>query len=743
MSNSHDHMLLDHVQIRQGTASTHAFSNGNTLPLVGMPFGNCHWTFDTSGGKWFYHPHERKLRGIRATRQPSPWIGDYGSFSFLPQSGVSCYSAETRAAAFRPEDALLAPDALAVQLLRDRAHVRLSASERCAIADVHFTTPAARRVLFDGGNGSSSWGYDAATQTLQFSVTNNNGGVPDNFACYYHIDIKGTCIAEQSGVCCVAVEHAFQAGIHQCEQDNGGFVLEIEQDCRDITLYIGSSFISCEQAALNKQHELAEHDRRTLRRSVAETWNTQLACISIDGASTAQRDTFYSALYRCFLFPRQLHEYDADHNQLHYSPYDGRIHAGPLYTDNGFWDTHRTVYPLFSLLCPERLSEMLAGFINACREGGWMPKWASPGYRACMIGTHIDAVFADACVKDIPFDIDAAYRGLLKHAFETGDGSNRHARIGLEYFEELGYVPCDKINEATSRTLDFACNDWCIAQIAERLNDHCTRDRLLERADYYRNVFDPEVGFMRGRNADGSWRDNGVDDGGFSATEWGGPFVEGSAWQCGWAVQHDVDGFIALHGGARQLEGKLDRLLATPPFFEVGSYGREIHEMSEMAAVDFGQYAQSNQPSHHILYFYTLVGRTDKCGHWIRRTCNELYNANDNGLPGDEDNGEMSAWYVFSALGFYPFCPGKAAYVLGSPLFDQATIHLARGKTFTVTAADNKAEHAAVAGWQLNKSPLSGVWLTHQDIIAGGELRAQMSACQRWREHSNSDDGVP
>ena len=693
--------LHDLVRVQQGTASHFAFSNGNTLPLIGMPFGMCYWVPETAAGNWFYHPEHRKLRGLRATRQPSPWIGDYGHFQFLPQCGEAHVAADARASAFRPQEMQLSPSGIEVYLRRDRIRLQLSATERCALARVQFEGTGAKRLIFETPSGA--WTVDESQQVIRAQIYANSGGVPDNFCNYVFIHLDA----------------AFRLG---SDTSDNLLVLELNQDLEQVHLRIGQSFISDEQAQINLAREIPDTDLDTLRQQIAATWQQQLSLVEIEGATDEQRQTFYTALYRCFLFPRMLHEINAAGQQQHYSPFDGQVHDGPLYTDNGFWDTHRTCYPLYALLCPERLSEMLEGWINAYRAGGWMPKWASPGYRACMIGTHIDAVFADAYAKGISFDVEAAYAGLKKHAFTESDGSNRHGRFGLASFIELGYVPCDQVKEATSRTMDFAYNDWCIAQIADGVGDHETRDRLIERSAQYRNVFDPNCGFMRGRNADGSWRENSYAADGFSATEWGGPFVEGSAWQCGWAVQHDPAGFIELHGGAEQVEQKLDTLLATEPRFEVGSYGQEIHEMSEMAAVDFGQYAHSNQPSHHILYYYTLVGRLDKCGYWVRKTCEELYSPDADGLAGDEDNGEMSAWYVFSALGFYPFCPGSDQYVLGAPLFDKAIVRLSSGEKLVVTSNSTDIAIDANPEWSNEHGATINQFIKHADMLSGMTL---------------------
>ena len=711
--------LIDLVEIRQGTASTFEFSNGNTLPLIGAPFAMCNWAPQTSSKSgWFYHPQHRKFQGMRATRQPSPWIADYGNFTLMPQTGARHLSSNARASAFRPQDVVCGPDYFCVDLLRDRCKVELTATDRCSILRVSFNESAPKRLIIEAGAGMAEWSLNPVAQTISGIVRANSGGVPANFGCYVYAKISCGIDAAQSGI---FSKKYVRPGLLSAKDADLGCWLEFDAEQKSLEVRVGTSFISLEQARQNLEQEIDGKSFEEVRTETRTAWNKQLSVIEIHDADVNQQRKFYSALYRCFLFPRQIHEITKNGMQ-HYSPYDGKIHAGPLYADNGFWDTHRTVYPLFSILCPNRLEEIIAGWINAYKEGGWFPKWSSPGYRPCMIGTHIDAVIADAYVKGVNFDVETAFEGLCKHAFQESDGSNNHGRIGLRDYIELGWVPNNHVIEAASRTMDFAYNDWCIAQIAAGLGETNKAEILLKRAKNYKNVFDKNVGFMRGKNSDGTWHDNGIDKNGFSTTEWGGPFVEGAAWQCGWAVPHDVDGLIELMGGKEKFVEKLDLLLATPPYFEIGSYDSEIHEMSEMAAVDFGQYAQSNQPVHHILYLYALAGRADRTQYWVRKVCEELYSATPEGFPGDEDNGEMSAWFVFSALGFYPVCPGKPAYVLGCPLFSKTTIHLENGNSIVINAEGDTEQTRFGTAWQLNGNEHKDVWIQHEDLMNGANF---------------------
>ena len=392
----------------------------------------------------------------------------------------------------------------------------------------------------------------------------------------------------------------------------------------------------------------------------AAIWAGLLGRIEIKPQTERQHRTFYSCLYRCLLFPRFLDEIDEAGRTVHYSPYDGQIHAGSLCADNGFWDTHRTVYPLLALAYPDKLTAILGGWLNACREGGWTPQWVSPGPRHCMIGTHFDAVVADAVARGITgWDVEAAFRYLWQDATVPGDHVT-HGRPGLEDYIRLGYLPCDRYPHAVAATLDYAYNDFCVAQVARFLGKREEEAALRPRALNYRHVFDPSVGFMRERLADGGWKTP------FREFAWGGGYIEGGPWQHLFNVPHDPEGLAALMGGPQALCRRLDEMLALPPSFEAGAYPVEIHEMTEMAQAGFGQYAQSNQPVHGFLFLYALMGEPQKTAAWVRRVTEELYSPDV--FPGDEDNGEMSAWYVLATLGRFPQCPGKAGDVTFPPL---------------------------------------------------------------------------
>ncbi len=485
--------------------------------------------------------------------------------------------------------------------------------------------------------------------------------------------------------------------------------------------HIATSFISFEQAARNLRNEIGQQSVDELRTAAAARWNDYLNRIEIEGATDEQRRTFYSCLYRVLLFPRTWHEPDADGKPHHFSAFNGKVMPGVMYADHGYWDVYRAWYPLMTILFPERLGEILQAWVNAYKEGGWLPQFPCPGYRACMTGSLIDSVFGDAAAKHITgFDLEAAYEGLKKHATLPGDPAKGYGRVGLAYYLKLQYVPADRVHQSVAETVDAAYGDFCIAQAARALGKHDDHAAFMRRSENWRNVYDPSVKFFRGKNEDGSWLK------GFNSFTWGSPFVEGSAWQHRWDAPHNIGALIELIGGDAEAAKALELMLATPPIFHVGVYETEIHEMSEMAAVPFGQYAHSNQPVHHLLYLFAQAGRPDLTQFWVRKVMQSLYTPDT--FAGDEDTGSMSAWFVLSALGFYPVCPGKPEYTLGSPLFARAVVHLPGGVTFTVVGQGNAPDAMFVKRAALDGKDLNGNVIEHDAVVKGGTLHFEMAS---------------
>lgn len=656
---------IDYVNLLQGTDSSLYFSTGNTLPLTAVPFGMNHWCPVTeTDDERFFLPGSRSFRGVRLTHQPSPWIHDYASLTLLPQTGPLQTGAMGLTAYYEPGEQEFRPHCLRLRLRRDGTRIDFAPSSRGAVMQITFAGTGPKRLLLLPGTGryelAAGHGFGLiAPDKVEGFVTNHRGGVTDDFRFW--------------------VTLRFDVLITRMQSETGVEVIEFDPGTEHVTVRLGSSFLSPELAQLALAREIGDSGWAEIAARAQALWERELDKMAIDGASPSDKTVFYSCLYRTTLFPRELHEFDRDGQMVHYSPFAGGKFSGPLYTDNGFWDTHRTVYPLFALLRPDRLGEILAGFLNAAREGGWFPRWCSPGYRNCMTGTHADAVFADAILKDIGgFDHHEAYQYMLKDAWEPGSPDGFYGRSALAEYLALGYVPADRFAHAASQTMDYAAHDAVIAAVALKLGDPQQARQLQARSQNYRKLFNPAGGMLQGRNADGSFPP-------FDPVEWSDAYIEGSGWQCGFAVPHDPAGLAALLGGPGAMVQKLEQMLTAPPVYHTGAYGGEIHEMVEMAAADFGQYAQSNQPVHHILWFYTLCGRRDLAIKHIHRVARTLYTPMN--FPGDEDNGEMSAWYVWAAAGFYPFCPGKPEFVAHRPMFAEVRFHLPGGRVLNIRPA--------------------------------------------------------
>ena len=639
------------VNIKLGTASLGRFSNGNTLPLVQLPFAMVGFAPQTKNdGGWFYHPGDRSLEGVRITRQPSPWISDYGAFLLTPQTGRVYNSSKSAWSSYRPEEAVLTPDYMKLRFLRSRTDFELTPRERgCKI---RLTFPSDRDAYLSVFpiKGKARYEIDASNNCIKAYTMGFSGGIAKKFKSY--LMIKFDC--------------PIDLGKSSCKKDE---YLHIALKGTTVNADVSTSYISFAQAAENMRQDCESVDFDSAKAEGEKVWEEYLSRIEIDSDSEKQLKTFYSCMYRTGLFPHKAYEVTADGKKIHYCPFDGKIKDGIRYTDNGFWDTYRTEFPLLALIARDEYAEMLEGFIADYVDGGWLPRWPSIGERGCMPSTLIDAVIADAAVKGIISGdlLETAFRGMLKHA-NTPSPDRDIGREGVKDYLKYGYVPKDKYKESVNLTLDAAYGDFCIAKVAEVLGHNEYIDEYMERSKNYKSLFDKESGFMRGRKSDGKMSEN------FVSFDWGGDYTEGSAWQNSFAVPHDFEGLAELYGGKDKLFAKLDELFDTPPLYNIGGYKCEIHEMSEMAAADFGQCAISNQPSFHIPYIYAALGNTEKTEYWVKKLCDEAFSFEDDGFPGDEDNGSMAAWYILSTIGIYDICPGKNEYIKIRKLVKSAKI---------------------------------------------------------------------
>lgn len=689
-----------------GTSSTFEFSHGNTYPAVAVPWGMNFWSPQTgeNGSGWMYMYTDSLIRGFRQTHQPSPWINDYGTFSIMPLLGKLMTDNKERGVPFSHANEQAAPHCYRVKFDNGVTTV-LSATSRGAVMEVTYPSDDAQYIVVDAYQHSGSVAVDKENNRIYGTTRYNNGGVPDNFGNHFIVTFDKP-IAE-SGTdenTCAYVRFSLKPG-------------------EKLTIRMASSFISHEQAARNLAVEVAGRSLADVSAAAKKTWDELLGRIRVEGGTREQQQTFYSCLYRTLLFPREFYEFDEQGNAVYYSPYDGQVHNGYMYTDNGFWDTFRAVHPLFTLVYPEVSGRIMQSILNAYDESGFMPEWASPGHRGCMIGNNSISLLTDAWMKGIrTFDKNKALEAMLNQTRARSEEVYSVGRDGHAEYDHLGYVPYPEVHEATAKTLEYAYADWCLARFAEETGNREIAEAYYKKAQNYRNLYYPEKGFMWAKDASGNWRDR------FDATEWGGPFTEGCSWHWTWSVFHDPEGLSSLLGGHDRMAARLDSMFAAPNTFNYGTYGFVIHEIAEMVALNMGQYAHGNQPVQHAIYLYNYAGQPWKAQYHTRNVLNKLYNSGPEGYCGDEDNGQTSAWYVFTALGFYPVCPGASEYVLGSPLFPKATLQLPGGKTFVVNAEGASDENCYINSATLNGNLFSRSYLKHEEVVGGGEFRLMMDS---------------
>ena len=645
---------LPFVNIKQGSDSVHSFSNGNTLPLTQLPFAMAAFAPQTSGeSSWFYHPRARVLEGVRLTHQPSPWIADYGTVLFHPQKRGPQFDPVRRRSGFRPEEAVLQPHYMKLRFLKSRSVFELVPTLRGGMMRISFDSPEENWLSVLPFRGDFTAEYRAEDDRLYVTVNNCGGQNTVGFRLYCVVRFQPGQVKREGHIC--GTREAQSVANNVCGRLAG---IHLSLTGAYAEAAIGTSFISFMQAEENLRQDTAGKTFEDLKAEGESLWESYLSRVEIGSDDENQLKTFYSCMYRAFLYPHRVYEIDPAGNTLHYSPCDGKIRPGVRYTDNGFWDTYRTCYPFYAIVARDEYREMVRAFVNDYEECGWLPRWPSIGERGCMPSTLIDAVLCDAAMKDLMDreTMESALAGMLKHA-NTVAPNDDYGRSGVDRYVALGYVPIEAHIESVNLTADAAYGDWCIARIAEKLGKNEIAAAYDLRAKNYRNLFDPETGFMRPRFENGAFRPD------FSPIAWGRDYTEGSAWQNSFAVPHDIEGLAALYGGKDAFLKKIDELFATPPIYENAGYDAEIHEMTEMAAADYGQCAISNQPSFHIPYLYSALGDVDRTAFWTEKMCKEAFSFADDGFPGDEDNGSMALWYVFSTIGIYPFCPGKNEYV--------------------------------------------------------------------------------
>jgi predicted alpha-1,2-mannosidase len=717
-----------------GTDSERKLSNGNTYPAVALPWGMNFWTPQTGkmGEGWQYTYSSHKILGFRQTHMPSPWINDYGAFSIMPETGSLKVDEDARAAWFSHKRETSRPYYYQVYLGDYDTWVEMAPTERAAQFQIKYPNSGKSFLVLDAFDKGSYVKIFPKEKKIIGYCRNYEENVPDDFHNYFviYFDKEIDTAYTWSG-------KDIHKGSLEEEGEHVGAAIKFKFEGDNVVhIKVASSFISPEQAELNLQREVGNDTFEQTVVKAKEAWNEGLGKVDVEGGTESQLKVFYTALYRTMLFPRKFYEFDKGNNIVHYSPYNGKVLPGYMFTDNGFWDTFRAVFPLFTIVHPDLTSHIMEGLVNTYKESGWLPEWASPGHRNCMIGSNSASIIADAYLKGIRgYDINTLYEAILKNSDNEGPLKSV-GRLGAKYYNEYGYIPYDvDINQSVARTLEYCYDDFTIMKLAQELKKPQSEiDIFAKRALNYENVFDPSINFMRGRNKDKSWKTP------FSPDKWGDEFTEGCSWHYTWAVFHDPQGLINLMGGREKFITRLDSVFTSSPTFDFSYYKRQIHEITEMVIAGMGQYAHGNEPIQHAIYLYDYAGEPWKAQKHVRETMDLLYTAEPDGLCGDEDTGQTSAWFVFSAMGFYSVCPGAGQYAIGSPLFNKITLHLENGNNFRINAKNNSKENIYIENAKLNGSGYTKNYITHADLMNGGLLDFEMGNVPDYNKGINSED---
>ena len=713
---------VDYVNPLMGTASKPSLSNGNTYPTIALPWGMNFWTPQTGkmGDGWAYTYDADKIRGFKQTHQPSPWMNDYGQFAVMPVTGKKKFTQDDRSSWFSHKAEIVKPYYYSVYLADADVTTEITPTERAAQFRFTFPKSDSSFVVIDAfDKGSYIKVIPKERKIIGYSTRYARGPLP-NFKNYFviYFDKEFTSANTWHG-------NSLAKDTLELKSNHSGAIIGFKTALGEkVGMKVASSFISVEQADLSLKRELANDSFEATKQKGRDIWNKTLGKVKAEGGTVDQTRTFYSSLYRTLFFPNKLYEINEKNEIVHWSPYNGKTLPGYMFAGTGFWDTFRALYPFLNLVYPSINKEMQQGLVNDYKEGGWLPEWSSPGYADIMVGNNSASVVADAYIKGLRgYDIEKLYEALIHGANNEGPIS-AVGRAGVKYYNELGYVPYDvKINENAARTLEYAYDDFTIYQLGRALNKPASEiDIYKKRAMNYKNLFDPSSGLMRGKNQDGKFQSP------FNPFKWGDAFTEGNSWHYSWSVFQDVNGLMGLMGGKDKFAQKLDSVFTLPPIYDDSYYGGVIHEIREMQIANMGQYAHGNQPIQHMIYLYNYAGQPWKAQYWVRETMDRMYKATPDGYCGDEDNGQTSAWYVFSAMGFYPVTPAVDQYVLGAPLFKKVTVNLENGKQIVINAGANSPANRYIKGLKYNGKDYSKNYLSHSDLVKGSTLDFDMSS---------------
>ncbi|MGW2563591.1 GH92 family glycosyl hydrolase [Streptomyces sp. NPDC001514] len=728
--------LSDYASTVRGTHSSGSFSRGNTFPATAVPHGFNFWTPVTNAGSlsWLYEYARANnadnlptVQAFSASHEPSPWMGDRQTFQLMPSvaEGTPDPSRTARALPFRHEKEIARPHYYGVTF-ENGLKAEIAPTDHAAM--MRFTYPGENAaVLFDNVT-------DQAGLTLDPGTSSFTG----------YSDVKS---GLSTGATRLFVYGVFDAPVTSSAAQGVKGHLRFDAGAdRTVTLRMATSLISIDQAKKNLAAEIPESSSfGRIRDRAQDAWDDILGRVEVEGATHDQLVTLYSSLYRLYLYPNSGFE-KVDGQDKYASPFSpqtgpdtpthtgAKIVDGRVYVNNGFWDTYRTTWPAYSFLTPKKAGELVDGFVQQYRDGGWISRWSSPGYADLMTGTSSDVAFADAYVKGVRgFDAEAAYEAALKNA-TVAPPTRGVGRKGMETSPFLGYASTET-HEGLSWSLEGYLNDYGLSKMADALYAKTKKARYKEESAYFLNrarnyvaLFDSKAGFFQGRDLKGDWR---IPSGQYDPRVWGYDYTETNGWGYAFTAPQDSRGLANLYGGRSALGKKLDTYFATPetasPEF-VGSYGSVIHEMTEARDVRMGMYGHSNQVAHHVTYMYNAASQPWKTQEKVREVLSRLYTGSEigQGYHGDEDNGEQSAWYLFSALGFYPLVMGSGEYAIGSPLFTKATVHLENGRELVVKAPRNSSRNIYVQGLKVNGSSWNSTALPHSLLARGGTLEFAM-----------------
>jgi len=708
--------LVQYVNTLQGTNSTYELSWGNTYPTTAVPYPMNSWSPQTgkNGDGWKYQYSATTIRGFQPTHQCSPWVGDYGVFSLMPVSELVVDESK-RATPFSHDKEIAKPHYYKVTL-ENGITTEFSPTTRSAHFRFSFPAKGDAFLVLDGYTKTSQVQIDVANHRITGYV-HNGAFSPKTHKNYFIIQFDKPFVSYGTWE---NRKNTIQKNNLSREGEGIGAYVQFAKGSK-VQAKVSTSYISPEQAEVTMTRELGKHSSvEVTKQAAADVWNQLLNRVLVDGGSEEDMKTFYSCMFRANLFSHKFYEEKEDGSPYYYSPYDEKIHDGYMFTDNGFWDTFRSQFPLTNILHPTMQGQYMQALLDAQEQCGWLPSWSFPSETGGMVGNHSISLLTDAWVKGIrTFDPEKALKAYAHEAMNKGPWGGANGRVCWKDYYQLGYIPYPESMGSTAQTLEYCYDDFCAYQLAKMTGNKFYEEVFARQIYNYKNVYDPSVGFMRGRKLDGSWAD-------FDAFEWGGPYCEGNAWHYNWSVFHDVQGLIDLTGGDERFVAKIDSVFALPGIVKYGTYGTKIHEMLEMELAKMGQYAQGNQPIQHMIYLYSYAGQPWKTQYWIRQVMERLYNSSENGYPGDEDQGGMSSWYVLSALGIYSVCPGTDEYVLGSPKFRKATITMEDGKKFVIEAKGNSKDNVYIQNATLNGKRHTRNYIHYSDIVNGGVLELQM-----------------